>query len=176
MQEARSAEASPLAAASRWLDQRHHPDLPVEAERALRQAGLLWHREDEAQAFLARAAELAPGHLAVAIARYRYHFYKHHYPEAAHFAQECLTHVANRLGIPADVLSVTSDHADFTSEDPLIRFWLFGMQAYGYVLLRLGQSARGRAVLEKVVRLDRNDSTKTRVLLTVIDGAGVEED
>lgn len=164
-----------LDAGARWLEQRAHPDLPREAERELRQAGLAWHRESEAEAHLTRAAELAPGHLAVLIAQYRYHFYKHHYPLAAGYARDCLARVASELGIPADVDAVSKEHADFDGDDPLVRFWLFGMQAYGYVLLRLGERERGAAVLEKVTILDSSDKTKTRVLLQVIAQAGVED-
>jgi hypothetical protein len=160
----------------RWLDQRTYPDLPTEAERALRLAGLAWHREAEAEAHLARAAELAPDHLAVMVAHYRYHFYKHHYDRAERFARRCLDAVAAKLGIPREFEAVTSDQADFTGDDPLVRFWLFAMQAYGYVLLRLGDDARGRAALEKVTALDAPDKTKTRVLLQVIAQAGLDDE
>jgi len=160
----------------RWLDQHSHPDLPSEAERALRLAGLAWHREEEAEAHLARAAELAPGHLVVLVAHYRYHFYKHHYDRAEHFARQCLDRVAAELGIPGEFDAVNRDHADFTGENPLVRFWLFAMQAYGYVLLRLGDQARGIAVLEKVTLLDASDNTKTRVLLQVIARAGTDDE
>lgn len=161
---------------SSWLDQRAHPDLPAEAERAIRQAGLAWHREADAEEHLARAARVAPGHLAVLVAHYRYHFYKHHYVQAAQFARQCLDVVAVELGIPRTFTDVGGEHADFTGNDPVIRFWLFGMQAYGYVLLRLDQPELGRCVLEKVVELDRADHTKTAALLQVIARAGVEED
>jgi hypothetical protein len=160
----------------RWLDQRSHPDLPHDAERALRLAGLAWHREREAEAQLARAAELAPGHLAVLVAQYRYHFYKHHYDRAERFARQCLDRVAAELGIPSEFDAVHPVHADFTGDSPLVRFWLFAMQAYGYVLLRLGDEVRGKAVLEKVTSLDLSDKTKTRVLLQVIEHAGSDDE
>jgi hypothetical protein len=170
-------EAQVLAESGpRWLDQRSHPDLPSEAERALRLAGLAWQREMEAEAHLARAAELAPDHLAVLIAHYRYHFYKHHYDRAERFARRCLDAVATEIGIPCELEAVRSDHADFMGDDPLVRFWLFAMQAYGYVLLRLGQEARGKAVLEKVTTLDALDKTKTRVLLQVMAQAGTDDE
>jgi hypothetical protein len=157
------------------VEQRSHPDLHPDAERALRLAGLAWHRESEAEGQLARAAALAPGHLAVLVAQYRYHFYKHHYELAALFARQCLDTVASELGIGTELESVTSAHADFGADDPRIRFWLFGMQAYGYVLLRLGQRQQGAAVLEQLAQLDRLDQTKTRVLLQVIERAGEDD-
>lgn len=151
-------------------------ELPSEALRALRLAGLAWHREEEAEAELARAAELAPGHLAVLVARYRYHFYKHHYDRAEHFARACLDAVASELGIPSDLRAVTRDSADFDGDDARVRFWLFAMQAWGYVLLRLGEESRGKLVLEKVCALDRRDATKTKVLLEVISRAGADDE
>lgn len=164
-----------LEPGARWLDQRAHPDLPAAAERALRQAGLSWHDEGEAEAQLSRAAELAPGHLAVLIAQYRYHFYKHHYEQAAHFARECLARVATEIGIPREVAAVKREHADFNGDNPLVRFWLFAMQAYGYVLLRLDKRAEGEAVLAQVTHLDEADHTKTRVLLQVMSLADQED-
>jgi len=167
-----SAEDQRCGAA--WLEQRLYPDLPSEAERALRQAGLSWHDEVAAERCLARAAFLAPGHLAVLVAHYRYHFYKHHYSVAVRHARECLAVVAAQLGIPSEFEEVRSDHANFTGDDPLVRFWLFGMQAYGYVLLRLGERERGTLALVKITTLDRNDYTKTRALLDVIRQADSE--
>lgn len=174
-QHRRAEERFLMDTQSRWLAQRHYSDLPSEAEQALRQAGLSWHREAEAEAHLSRAARLAPGHLAVLVAHYRYHFYKHHHREAARWAKDCLESVAAELGIPQDFAQVEASHADFQGDDALVRFWLFGMQAYGYVLLRLGEQERGRAALQKVTALDLADRTKTRVLLEVIEGAGREE-
>jgi len=162
--------------AARWVNQRAHADLPSEAERQLRLAGLAWHREEEAEAHLASAEALAPGHLAVLIARYRYHFYKHHYERARRFARACLDAVGDQLGLPRAFEAVTCAHADFRGDDPMVRFWLFGMQAYGYVLLRLGEADQGKAVLEKITALDVDDYTKTRVLLQVIAQAGIDDD
>ena len=84
--------------------------------------------------------------------------------------------VATELGIPHEFEAVTSAHADFSADTPLVRFWLFAMQAYGYVLLRLGEEALGAAVLEKVTLLDRADNTKTRTLLQVIARRGRDDD
>jgi hypothetical protein len=171
MQQNLHAETGP-----RWLSQRSYPDLPDEAERELRLAGLSWHDEPRAETHLANAASLSPGHLAVVVAHYRYHFYKHHYVQARKFAGECLRAVGLTLGLPEDVEAVTSEHADFCGDDPVVRFWLFAMQAYGYVLLRLGETAKGQAILQKITELDRPDNTKTRVLLQVIAASGTDDD
>lgn len=151
-----------------WLAQRHHLDLDPRAERALRAAGLSWQDEAEAERHLADARALAPGHRAVTIAHYRYYLYKHRFDEAEQYARACLRHAAEDLGLPADVRAVTRAHADFTRDDPALRFWLYGVQAYGYVLLRCARREEGLEVLQKLVELDPSDQTKTRILLDVI--------
>lgn len=158
------------------MSQRFYPELPGEVERELRLAGLSWDDEGRAEAHLANAARLAPGHLAVIVAHYRYYFYKHHYERARQFAGECLSAVGRALGLPEAIEAVTSAHADFCGDDPDVRFWLFAMQAYGYVLLRLGETERGHAVLQKLTELDQPDRTKTRVLLQVMAATGADDE
>jgi hypothetical protein len=151
-----------------WLDQRHYADLDPRAERALRAAGLCWNDDVQAKERLKEAADIAPGHIAVVVAHYRYHLYKHRFEEARAYAERCLALSSAELGLPADASLVTRDHADFGASDARVRFWLFALQAYGYVLLRCGQREAGMDALGKVVELDTDDQTKTRVLVDVI--------
>jgi hypothetical protein len=162
--------------ASSWLDQRHYADLDPRAERALRAAGLHWHDDVEAERLLREAERIAPTHVAVVVAQYRYHLYKHRFQEAEVFARKCLSLSCDELHAPEDFRLVTSRHADFTSSEKHVRFWLFALQAYGYVLLRCGRLAEGMDALHKVVELDRDDQTKTRVLVEVIERAGRDDE
>ena len=163
-------------ASSSWLDQRHYADLDPRAERALRAAGLSWHDEVEAERLLSAAERTAPMHMAVAVAQYRYRLYKHRFQEAEAYAAKCLSLASAALGLPGDFRLVTSAHADFAAFEPRVRFWLFALQAYGYVLLRCGRGGEGTSVLGKVVELDRADQTKTRALIDVIARAGSDDD
>ena len=158
-----------------WLDQRYYDDLAPDAERAIRAAGQAWHDEAEAQRQLTVADRIAPGHLAVLIARYRYNLYKHRYGPAADCAVRVLAAAAERIGIPAEWRHVTAADADFAAPDPLVRFWLFVLQAYGYVLLRLDRYDEGAVVLQRLHELDIADQTRTRILLQVIARAGVDD-
>lgn len=151
-----------------WLALRHYPDLDPRAERALRAAGLSWQNEAEAERKLAEACAFSPGHIAVSIAHYRYHLYKHHFQEAERYARECLRRAARELGLPEDHREVRCEHADFALQEVRMRFWLFGLQAYGYVLLRCGRRDEGIEALQKLAELDSTDQTKTRILLDVI--------
>jgi hypothetical protein len=155
-----------------WLEQRHYADLDPRAERALRAAGLCWHDDARARELLREAADVAPGHMAVVVAHYRYHLYKHRFEEARAYAQRCLSLSSAELHLPDDYSIVTSAHANFAAPDPGLRFWLFALQAYGYVLLRCGQREAAMAALGKVVELDGEDQTKSRVLIDVIARAG----
>jgi tetratricopeptide (TPR) repeat protein len=164
--------APEIAALPSWLDWRYYDDLDPAAERAIRAAGLAWDDEATASQELARAAAIAPEHEAVLIAQYRYHLYKHRYEPAAACARRILARLARALGIPEDWQAVRATDADFTAHDPRLRFWMFVLQAYGYVLLRLGRHAEGLAAFRHLVALDTGDQTKTRVLLQVIEHAG----
>ncbi len=168
--------SAPVADAGSWLEQRHYADLDPGAERALRAAGLSWHDEREAEQLLEEAERVAPTHVAVIVAQYRYRLYKHRFAEAETYAARCLSLASSGLGLPDDYRIVTGEHADFTASDARVRFWLFALQAWGYVLLRCGRHADGQRALAKVVELDRNDQTKTRVLVDVIARADLEEE
>lgn len=152
-------------ASGAWLDGRYHEDLPAPAERAIRMAGLCWEDDRAAERLLAEAARLAPGHMAVLIARYRLAFYKHRFDEALTLAAQVLAAAARRLNIPSDWRAVGPEDVDFASDDPHVRFWMFVLQAYGYVLLRLCRDQEGEAALRRLADLDRRDQTRTRVLL-----------
>jgi tetratricopeptide (TPR) repeat protein len=153
------------------LDDAIYVDLPLGAEQALRDAGRCYGDAAQAEQHLARARRLAPGHLAVAVAEYRYHFYRHDYVRAARHGEECLRLIADRLGIAHDFSEVRAEHAEFGGDVRAARLWLLALQAYGYVLLRLGERERAFAALSKVSELDAADRTKTRVLIEVITRA-----
>lgn len=154
-----------------WLDQRSHDDLDPRAERALRAAGQSFQCDAEAEQWLAQAAAIAADHPAVLLAHYRYHLYKHHYGHAERYARLCLAQASAELGLPRGLLETQREHADFTSSEVRVRFWLYGMQALGYVLIRAGRLDEGVALMRKVVELDPTDQTKTGALLGVIEAA-----
>jgi tetratricopeptide (TPR) repeat protein len=153
-----------------WLDQRHIEDLDPRAERSLRLAGQYFHHDQAAESCLAEAAKLSPDHPAVLLAHYRFYLYKHRFPEAEVFARRCLAQVVDELGLPSVLLATERAHADFTAQEPRIRFWLYGVQALSYVVLRCGRQAEAQALLRKIVELDPSDQTKSRVLLELIEG------
>jgi tetratricopeptide (TPR) repeat protein len=160
-----------------WLDRRTYDgELPAAAERALRAVGLAWDDEATAEGHLYEALALAPGHLAVQIAAYKFYFYRHRLTEALPYAQACLAQTQRRNQLPADWRDVRSEDAAFTTLDPEPRMFLFTLVAYGYVLARLGRSEEARIALTKVADLDPADRMGARRLLAVIEGGGRDDD
>nr|WP_294504100.1 hypothetical protein [uncultured Rhodopila sp.] len=160
-----------------WLERRYYGgDLPAAAERALHAVGLDWQDEAAAEGHIYEALELAPGHLAVQIAAYKFYFYRHRLNEALPYARACLAETLRRNQLPADWRDVSPADAAFTSLDSEPRMMLFSLVAYGYVLARLGRIEEGRAALTKVTELDPDDRMGARRLLAVIDGAGRDDE
>jgi tetratricopeptide (TPR) repeat protein len=144
--------------------------LPPEAERHLRLAGDLYHREEEALAHLRAAWQAASEHAAVYIGLYRFYFYKNRLAEALEVADLCLAKAARELGLAHDWRQVRRTDADFGSfEAVLPRFFLFTLKAHGYLQLRLGRLDEGRTALEKLVELDTADKMGGRALLQVLE-------
>src|SRR5690349_21029271 len=132
-----------------FLSRRYYGgDLPAEAERALHAAALSYADDRAAEAFLARAAAVAPGHHAVDLGHYKFYLYKARLPEAMGYAECMLGHAARGLGLNhADWRDVTRRHADFDAMERAPRFFLFALKAIGYLHLRLGRLDLGRVAL-----------------------------
>lgn len=151
--------------------------LPPAAERGLRLAGLAYHDDQAAERHLQEAADAAPDHAAVLIGRYRFYFYKGRLREALDVARVCLAKAARDAGLTADWQQVRHEDADFGSYDAVLaRFFLFTLKGYGYLHMRLGELAEGRAALDKLLELDPGDKLGVRVLLDVLERMGQDDD
>jgi tetratricopeptide (TPR) repeat protein len=143
--------------------------LPPEAEAHLRLAGQNYHCDEVAQAHLQAAWDMAPGHAAVYIGRYRYFFYKNRLPEALAVCTECLAKAAVDNGMAPDWREAKPTDADFSSFGALLpRFFLFTLKGYAYLQMRLGALEEGRTAAEKLLELDPTDKVGAKVLLTVL--------
>ena len=82
--------------------------------------------EPQAEDHLRQAQRIAPEHLTVLVALYRYHFYRHQHAEALTIAAEALVVVAERLKFSSDWRSLSlaelQDAAATSAE--LVRFYL----------------------------------------------------
>ncbi|MGD8498453.1 MAG: hypothetical protein PVG82_06085 [Chromatiales bacterium] len=118
---------------------------------------------------LMRAYFLAPEHLTVLVALYRYFFYRHRYADALLVADRAIRLSAQRLGLDADwrVLDARSLGPAVLESMTLTRFLLLALKGAGYLLLRLDEPAAGLTRLEKVAELDTSDRLGIKELLAI---------
>jgi len=142
--------------------------LSPEVAQLLVEAGETYGSE-AAEMKLLNASRLAPQHLTVLVALYRYYFYQHRLEDALLVAESALAVSGRKLGFEdwrhlreADV------GAGAMRSIGLVRFYLMVLKATGYVHLRLGDFDTGRQMLEKLVALDSHDRIGGKALLDVL--------
>lgn len=144
--------------------------LPAEAELLIAQAA---HDYGDASAELAllRANLLAPEHLTVLVALYRYYFYQHRLDDVLVVAEHAKRVSARHLGIPADWRQINEAQlgSAATTSFGLLRFYLLAIKAESVVLLRLGRIAESRDRLTKLAALDSRDHLGAAKLLEVVE-------
>ena len=147
--------------------------LPPDVETLLQQAGELYG-DGEAEPLLVEALRLAPESLNVLVAAYRFYYYQHRLNDALNIAGLALAVTSRRLDIPADWNLLTSAHLSQAGPAAmaLVRFHLLSLKAEAYLLLRLGRSAEGRAMLEKLLELDSHNRLGAKQLLEVAETVG----
>ncbi|MBI5918524.1 MAG: hypothetical protein HY849_04010 [Nitrosomonadales bacterium] len=133
---------------------------------------------DEAEGLLLRASFLAPQHLTVLVALYRYYFYQHRLEDALLVAESTLAVVGRRLEFPDTWLYLCEANvgAGVSRSMGLVRFYLMVLKAAGYVHLRLGNFETGQAMLEKLVELDSHDRIGGKALLEVLRNYAANDD
>ena len=150
--------------------------VPSDAAAALSAAAAAWTDEPRAEAHIRAALAAAPDHPEVSVGAYKFYFYKHRYREAVPLALWCVTWALARLGLEGDWRQVAAADAAFADLERMPRFFLFALKAYGYVLVRAGETVAGREAVAKVASLDLGDRVGASRLLTVIDRGGVEDE
>lgn len=125
---------------------------------------------EEAELMLLRANFMAPQHLMVLVALYRYYFYQHRLEDALLVAESTLAVVGRRLEFPETWLYLCEANVGVgvMRSMGLVRFYLMVLKAAGYIHLRLGNVETGQAMLEKLVELDSHDRMGGKALLDVV--------
>jgi hypothetical protein len=125
---------------------------------------------DEGESLLLRASLLAPQHLMVLVALYRYYFYQHRFEDALLVGECTLAVVGRRLEFPESwvYLNEANLGEGVMRSMGLVRFYLLVLKATGYINLRLGYFESGQTMLEKLVELDSQDRIGGRALLDVL--------
>lgn len=151
--------------------------LPEEAERLLHAAALSYDQEEVALRYLMEARLLAPTHPATLIGLYRFFFYKGRLEECLSVAETCLTRAAIDNALPLDWRDVAPDDAAFGDFDaPLPRFFMFSLKGYAYLNMRLGDYDASAKAIDKLLQLDPADRIGAKVLLSVLERRGQDED
>ncbi|MBK6974245.1 MAG: hypothetical protein IPH26_15305 [Sterolibacteriaceae bacterium] len=150
--------------------------LSAEVQALVYAAAKSWDDEVRAEALLAEAAQRAPDHAAVLIARYRFYFYRNRLDDALLVACDCLAKAASDIRAPLDWRAVEPSHANFDSYGVLPRFYLFALKGYAYLNMRLGNLGEGAQALDKLEHLDPTDRLNGSVLRGVLDRMGRDDD
>lgn len=131
-----------------------------------------------AELSLLRAYFLAPEHLTVLVALYRYFYYRHSYREALVTADRAIALTATRLGLPTrwQDLSESDLGGSVLVSMTLTRFLLLALKGSAYLLLRLGEPGRALARLEKIAELDTSDRLGIKELTAIARDAVAEAD
>jgi tetratricopeptide (TPR) repeat protein len=141
--------------------------LPLEAQKHLNDAALVYADGDRALEHLRQAEIIAPAHPAVLIGLYRFYFYKGRLEECLQVCLICLSEAAIHNNLPDDWHQVQSSDADFGSYEMMPRFFLFVLKGYAYLHMRLGNLEEGLAATMKLLELDASDKIGATLLLEV---------
>ena len=127
----------------------------------------------QAEHALASAAERAPDHLLVLVARYRYHFYRHQMDEAADVVWHAISVSGARISLPANGEDLDSERVAAAARISmtLTRFYLSALKAAAYIRLRQGDIAGAVALLQPLVQIDAADRLGSKVLLDLARAA-----
>ena len=111
------------------------------------------------------------------IGLYRFYFYKGRLDDALGVAKECLTRALSDNALSADWRKVRAGDAEFGNFDAVApRFFMFTLKGYAYLQMRLGWLDEGRVAIMKLLELDPADKIGAKVLLTVLDRMGQDDD
>lgn len=152
------------------------PPAPPEALALLREVSRSFADTERAQSFLREADRLYGNCLPVVVGCYKFYFYKGLLREAIPFALRAAEMMGQRLGLRRSFMEVSETEAPFSDYVAGPRFYLFAMKAAGYLYARLGETARGLEILEKIRTLDKSDRLGVSPLIAVIRRAGKEEE
>lgn len=100
-----------------------------------------------------------PDNLIIIVALYRYYYYQHRYEDALDIASRALSVSAAMMDIDVDWKGMTEHHLGqgvFVSMG-LIRFYMLGLKASAYLLMRIGDVEEAHSRLKKIIELDPAD-------------------
>lgn len=127
--------------------------------------------DEQAEADLQHAYRLAPDHLMVLVALFRYHVYQQRFAEAIAISQQAREVVRQKLDLPDDwrTLSEARLFSGHEKSMVMVRFYLLCLKGEAYLHARSGEREKASALLRKVIEMDAKDYLGATVLLAVIN-------
>lgn len=113
----------------------------------------------EAEKLLLRLQSKLPNNLTIIVALYRFYYYQHRYLDALKIAARALDVSAQMMDLGTEWEHLTERHLGqgvFVSMG-LIRFYMLGLKASAYLLMRIGEIEQAHARLKKIIELDPAD-------------------
>lgn len=123
--------------------------------------------EPDAERSLLRAYLLAPEHLAVLVALYRFYYYQQRYADALIVADRAIVIAARELDLSPDWRRLDNAVLEqaASASMTLTRFLLLALKGAGYLQMRLGEPAGALERFEKVAAFDSSDRLGIKALL-----------
>jgi tetratricopeptide (TPR) repeat protein len=142
-----------------------HPP-PAEVD-ALIAAAADQYGTDAAEHSLMRAYFLAPEHLTVLVALYRFFYYRQRYADALTVADRAIALAARELGLDPDWRAIDADALNQAATESMVltRFLLLALKGAGFLLMRMERPAHALERLEKAAAIDDSDRLGLRDLL-----------
>ena len=124
----------------------------------------------ESETLLLKAADISPENLSVLVGLYRYYYYQHRYENALQVAYRVLEVIAKKISFPERWSDLTLEYMGFgaMTSMQMVRFYLFALKGIAYLNLRLRRITEARAILDKIVDLDKADRIGAQQLLTLV--------
>ncbi len=139
-----------------------------EVEELIHKASVAYP-EDEAELYLLRCYFYEPDNLSVHVSLYRYYYYKHDYQSALKVAERTLEVAGKNLGYNESwrELSLARLSGGVMVSMGLTRYYLLGLKASAYLLMRLEDLKGAVERLEKVHEMDPADQFGIKDLLAI---------
>lgn len=148
--------------------------LPGGVDDLLQQASEAYG-DGNAEWYLQQAYGIAPAHMTVLVALYRFYYYQHRLEEAVDIAHQVMRGVAPTIGFPDNWEKLRFEHLTYGVMESFtrVRFYLLALKGAGYMQLRLGNINTGVRMLNKVVEFDSLDRLGAQALLRAMGPAVV---
>ncbi len=124
----------------------------------------------ESETLLLRAAAISPENLSVLVGLYRFYYYQHRYENALQVAYRVLEVIGKKISFPECWNDLTLDHMGLGAMNSMqmVRFYLFALKGIAFLNLRLRRITEARAILDKIVDLDKADRIGAKQLLMLV--------